>query len=121
MTEAELIQVTSTATKHVNKSILSWLGGFFPYLYLGVERWLCIRWVVSFGGFECFLLFVVVRARNKLGSTLLTLILTSLKANTQFVCGLGCTLFHIVQVILNHLITHHSSLKTRSQIGNLLF
>jgi hypothetical protein len=74
-TEAELIQVTSTATKHANKSFLSWLGHFFPYLSLGVERWLWIGWVMSFGGFECFLLFVVVGARNKLGSTLLSLVL----------------------------------------------
>jgi hypothetical protein len=29
---------------------------------------------VGFGWFECFLLFVVVEARNKLGSTLLTLL-----------------------------------------------
>jgi uncharacterized membrane protein YhaH (DUF805 family) len=86
--EAELIQVTSIATKHANKSFLSWPGGFFPYLSLGVKRWHRIGWVVSFGGFECFHLFAVVGARNKLGSTLLT---------------------------------HHSSLKTRSQIGNLLF
>jgi hypothetical protein len=120
-TEAELIQVTSTATKHTNKGFLSWLGGFLPYLSLGIERWLWIGWVVSFGGFECFLLFVLVGARNKLRSTLLTLILTSLKANTQFVCGLGCTLFHMVQVILNHLLAHHSSLKMRSQIGSLPF
>jgi hypothetical protein len=94
-TKAELIQVTSTAIKHANKRFLSWLGGFFPYLSLGVERWLWIGWVVSFGGFECFLLFVVVRARNKLGSTFLTLILTSLKANAQFVCGFGCTLLNL--------------------------
>jgi hypothetical protein len=119
--EAKLIQVTSTTTKHANKSFLAWLGGFFPYLSLGVERLLWIGWLESFGGFECFLLLVVVGVGNKLGSTLLTLVLTSLKANTQFVCGLGCTLFHTVQVILNHLLSHHSSLKTRSQIGNLLF
>jgi hypothetical protein len=99
--KAELIQVTSTATKHANESFLSQLGGFFPFLSLGVERWLWIRWVVSFGGFECFLLFVVVGARNKLRSTLLTLVLTSLKANTQFICGLGCTLFHMVQIIFS--------------------
>jgi hypothetical protein len=89
VTEAELIQVTSMATEHANKCFLSWLGGLFPYLSLGVERWLWIGWVVSFGGFECFLLFVVVGARNKLRRTLLTLVLISLKANTQFVCGLG--------------------------------
>jgi hypothetical protein len=80
--KAELIQVTSTATKHANKSFLSWLRGFFPYLSLGVERWLWIGWEVSFGGFECLLLFLVVGARNKLGGTLLTLVLTSLKTNT---------------------------------------
>jgi hypothetical protein len=120
MIEAALIQLTSMATKHANKSFLSWLG-VFSYLSLGFERCLWIGWVVSFGGFECFLLFVVVGARNKLGSTLLTLVLTSLKANTQFVCGLCCTLFHTVQVILNYLHAHHISLKTRSQIGNLLF
>jgi hypothetical protein len=46
-TEAELIQVTSTATKYANKSFLPWPGAFFPYLSLGVERWLWIGWVVS--------------------------------------------------------------------------
>jgi hypothetical protein len=40
---------------------------------------------VSFGGFDCFLLFVVFGDRNKLGSTLLTFVLTSLEPNTQFV------------------------------------
>jgi hypothetical protein len=50
---------------------------------LGFEGWFWIGWVVSFGGFECFLLFVVVEARNKLGSTLLILVLTSLKINTN--------------------------------------
>jgi hypothetical protein len=119
--EAELIQVTSTATKHANKRFLSWLGGFFPHFSLGVERWLWMGWVMSFGGFDCFLLLMVVGARNKLGSTLLTLVLTSLKVNIQFVCEFGYTLFHTVQVILNHFLTHHSSLKTRSQVGNLLF
>jgi hypothetical protein len=68
MTEAELIQMTSTAKKQANKSFLSWIGGFFPYLSLGVERWLWNGWVVSFGGFECFLLFMVVGARNNLGA-----------------------------------------------------
>jgi hypothetical protein len=82
MAEAELIQVTNTITKHANKSFLSWLRGFFPYLSLGFERWLWIGWVMSFGGFECFLLFVVVGASNKLGSALLTRVLTSLKTNT---------------------------------------
>jgi hypothetical protein len=76
-TEAKLIQVTSMATKHANKNFLSWLGSFFPHFSLGVERWLWIGWVVSFGGFDCFL--------------------------------------------LNHFLAHHSSLKMRSQVGNLLF
>jgi hypothetical protein len=80
--EAELIQVTSTATKHANRFFLSLLGGFF-LTSLGFEGWFWIGWVVSFGGFECFLLFVVVEARNKLGSTLLILVLTSLKINTN--------------------------------------
>jgi hypothetical protein len=48
MMEAELIQVTSTATKYVNKSLLSWFRGFFPYLSLGVEGWFWIGWIVSF-------------------------------------------------------------------------
>jgi hypothetical protein len=47
---------------------------------------------VGFDWFECFLLFVVVGARNELRSTLFTLILTFLKLNTQFICGFGCTL-----------------------------
>jgi hypothetical protein len=34
-TKEKLIQVTSTAIKYANKSFLSWLGGFFPYLSLG--------------------------------------------------------------------------------------
>jgi hypothetical protein len=50
---------------------------------LWVEGWLWIGWVMGFGWFECCFLFVVGGARNKLGSTLLTLILTPLKANTQ--------------------------------------
>jgi hypothetical protein len=84
--------------------------------------------VVGFGWFKCFLLFVIVGARNKLGSTLLTLVLTSLKPNTQFVCGFGCTLLNMVgctllnmtQVILNHFLTQLDFLKTCGQIGNLL-
>jgi hypothetical protein len=94
--------VTSTVTKYANKSFLSRIGGFFSHFSLGVEGWLWIGWVVSFGEFDCFLLLVVVRARNKLRSTLSTLVLTPLKANTIFVCGLGCTLFHMAQVLLNY-------------------
>jgi hypothetical protein len=63
---------------------------------------------------------VVVRARKKLRSTLPTLILTPLKTNTEFVCGFGCTLLNPTQFTLNQLLTHHSSFKARSQIGNLL-
>jgi hypothetical protein len=60
--EAKLIQVVNTATKHVNKSFLSWLGNFFPHLSLGVEGRLWTRWVLSFCGFDCFLFLVVVGA-----------------------------------------------------------
>jgi hypothetical protein len=114
--------VTSTTTKYANKSLLSWPGGFFSYLSLGVEIWLWIGWVVSFGRFECFLLFVVVGARNKLRSTPLTLVLSSLKANAQFVYdGFGCTLLNSTQAILNHFITQLGSLKTCRQVSNILF
>jgi hypothetical protein len=58
-------------------------------------------------------------ARNKLGSTLLTLILTPLKPNTQSACGFGCTLLNPTQILLDHLLTQGSFLKTCSQIGNL--
>jgi hypothetical protein len=92
--EAKLIQVTSTDTKHANKYFLSRLGGFFPCFSLWVEGWLWVGWVVSFGGFDCCFLFVVGGARNKLGSTLFTLILTPLKPNTQSVYGLSCTLLN---------------------------
>jgi hypothetical protein len=80
--EAKLIQVTNTTTKHANKSFLSRLGGFFLHFSLGVEGRLWIGWVVSFGGFDYFLLLVVVGVSNKLRSTLPTLVLTPLKANT---------------------------------------
>jgi hypothetical protein len=75
---------------------------------------------VSFGGFDYFLLLVIGGAMNKLGSTLLTLILTPLKTNTQFVCGLGYTLLNLAQAILYHFLTQNSFLKTCSQIVNLL-
>jgi bacteriorhodopsin len=87
--------VTNTIIKHVNKSFLSRLGGFFPHFSLRVEGWLWIGWVVGFGCFECFLFFMVVGARDKLRSTLLTLILT-------------------------HFLAQNSFLKMCSQIGNLL-
>jgi hypothetical protein len=81
---------------------------------------LWIGWVVDFGGFDCFLLLVVGGARNEAGSTLLTLILTPLKTNTQFVYGFGCTLLNPTQIILNHLLTQNDLLKMCNQIGNLL-
>jgi hypothetical protein len=113
-TEAKLIQVTSTAIKHANKSFISRLGGFSLHFSLRIEECLWIGWVVSFGWFEWFLLFVVVGARNELRSTLLTLILTSLKPNIQFVCGFACTLLNPAQIILDHFFTQNSFLKTCS-------
>jgi hypothetical protein len=76
--EAKLIQVTRTATKHVNKSFLSRLGGFSLHISLRIEGWLWIGWIMGFGWFEYFLFFMVARARNKLRSTPLTLFLTPL-------------------------------------------
>jgi hypothetical protein len=118
--EAKLIQVTSTVTKHTHKCFLSRLGGFFAHFSLGVEGRLWIGWIVSFSGFDCFVFFVVGGARNELRSTLLTLILTSLKPNTQFICGFSCTLLNPTQVLLNHFLAQNSFLKMCSQIGNLL-
>jgi hypothetical protein len=110
--EAKLIQVTHTDTKHANKGFLSRLGGFFPHFSLRVEGWLWVGWVVSFGGFDCCFLFVIGGAGNELESTLLTLILTPLKTNTQFMCGFGCTLLNPTQIILNHFLAQNSFLKT---------
>jgi hypothetical protein len=118
--EAKLIQVIGTATNHAHKRFHSQLGGFFPHFSLRVEGRLWVRWVVSFGGFDWFLLLMVGGVRNKLGSTLLTLILTPLKTNTQLVCGFGFTLLNPTQILLNHLLTQISFLKTRNQIGSLL-
>jgi hypothetical protein len=75
---------------------------------------------VSFGEFDCCFFFVVGGARNKLGSTLLTLILTPLKSNTQSVCRLGRTLLSPAQILLDHFLTQSSFIKMCSQIGNLL-
>jgi hypothetical protein len=108
-TEVQLIQVASMTTKHENKIFHSWHGGFFLYFSLGVEGWLLIAWVVSFGGFDCCFLFMVVGARNELGSTLLTLVLTPLKPNTQFVCGPSFTLLNPTQIIHNHFLTQSFS------------
>jgi hypothetical protein len=101
-------------TKYANKMFLSRFGGFFTSFSLWVGR------VVSFDEFNYCFLFVVDGARNKLGSTLLTLILTPLKTNTQSICEFGCTLLNPAQVLLNHPLTKSSFLKTCSQIGNLL-
>jgi hypothetical protein len=118
--KAKLIQVISTATKHAHKSFLSWLRGFFPYFSLWVEGWLWIGWVMGFGWFECFLFFMVTGARNKLRSTLLTFLLTSLKPNTHSVCGFDYTLLNPAQILLGHFLTQSNFIKTCSQIGNLL-
>jgi hypothetical protein len=120
MPEAKLIQVTVTATKHAHKSFLSHLGGFFPHFSLRIEGRLWIGWVVGFGWFEWFLFFVVVGARNKYRSTPLTLVPTSLKTNTQFICGFCCTLLNSTQIVLDHFLAQSSFLKTCNQIGNLL-
>jgi hypothetical protein len=93
--------VTSTAIKYANKSFLSRLGGIFPHFSLGVEGWLWTGWIVTFGGFDGFLLLMVVGARNTLESTHPILVITSLKPNTQFVCGFDCTLLNLTQIILN--------------------
>jgi hypothetical protein len=63
---------------------------------------------------------VVRGAGNELGSTLLTLVLTPLKANTQSVCGFRCTLLNPTQVLLNHFLAQNSFLKLCSLIGHLL-
>jgi hypothetical protein len=63
---------------------------------------------------------VVVGARDKLRSTLLILVLTPLKTNTQFVCGFCGTLLNSTQIILNHFLAQNSSFKASSQISDLL-
>jgi hypothetical protein len=118
--EAKLIHVTSMATKHANKSFLCRLGDFFLHFSLGVEVWLWAGWVVSFGGFDYFLLFVIVGARDEFRSTLHTLVLTPLNTNIQLICRLGYTLLNMTQIIRNHLLTHNQPLKMTSQVGNLL-
>jgi hypothetical protein len=112
--------VAGTATKYANKSTLSQLRGFFLHISLWVEGWLWIGWIVGFGGFDYFFLFVVGGARDKLGSTLFILVLTPLKANIQLLSGFGCTLLNLTQIILNHFLTQNGFLKMHSQIGNLL-
>jgi hypothetical protein len=106
--------VTRAATKHVNVNFLTWIWGIFLHTSHGVEGWHGIGWLVGFDGFQCFFLFVIIGARNKLGSTLFTFILTSLKTNPQFVCEFGCTLLNSTQILPNHFLTHNGSLKTFS-------
>jgi hypothetical protein len=118
--EVKLIQVTSTATKYANKSFLSRPRGFFPYFSLWVEGWIWVGWVVRFGEFDCCFLFVVGGVGNELGSTLLTLILTPLKTNTQSVCGFGCTFLNLAKIVLNYFLAQNGFLKMRSQISDLL-
>jgi hypothetical protein len=113
------MQVTSTAIKHTNKSFLSCLGDFFPHFSLWVEGWLWIGWVMGFGWFECFLFFMVVGASTILVA-LFSPLFSSLKSNTQSVCGFGCTLLNPTQILLNHFLTQNSFLKTCSQISDLL-
>jgi hypothetical protein len=117
--EAKLIHVTSTATKHAHKSFLSRLGGLSLHTSLGVEGWLWIGWVMGFDWFEYFLFFIVAGARNKLRSTLLILFLTSLKPNPQFVFGFDCTLLNPAH-LLNHFLAQNGFFKMCSQINNLL-
>jgi hypothetical protein len=66
---------------------------------------------MGFGWFECFLFFMVAGAMNKLRSTLLILLLTSLKLNTQSICGFSCTLLNRAQILLDHFLTQSSFLK----------
>jgi hypothetical protein len=82
-TEAKLIQLTSTATKHANKSFISRIRAFFPHFSLYVKGWLWAGWVVSFDGFDYFLLLVIVGSRDEIRSTLHTLVLTPLKAHNH--------------------------------------
>jgi hypothetical protein len=85
-----------------------------------VEGRLLVGWVVSFDGFDYFLLLVVGRDGEELWSTFVTLILAPLKMNIQFICEFGCTLLNPTQIILNHLLTQNDLLKTCSQICNIL-
>jgi hypothetical protein len=75
---------------------------------------------MGFDWFECFLFFMVGGAGNELWSTPLTLILTPLKTNTQYVCGFGCTLLNPAQILLNHFLAQNGFLKMRGQISKLL-
>jgi hypothetical protein len=87
VSKVKLIQVTRMATKYANVNFLTWIWSIFLHTSLGVEGWLGIGLVVGFNGFQCFFLFVIIDARNKLGSTIFTFILISLKTNTQIIFG----------------------------------
>jgi hypothetical protein len=63
---------------------------------------------------------VIVRAGNELESTHCTLILTTLKTNTYFICGFGYTLLNPTQILLNHFPPQNGFHKMRSQISDLL-
>jgi hypothetical protein len=67
---------------------------------------------------------MVAGARDKLRSTLLTLLLTLLltpfKPNTQSVCGFGSTFLNPAQILLDHFLAQNSFLKMCSQISHLL-
>jgi hypothetical protein len=117
--KAKLIQVISTAIKHANKSFLSRRGGFFPHFFLWIEGWLWIGWVVGFDWFECFLFFVVVRARIKLEHSSPPL---SHMSQTQHPICMWIWL-HSLQHGSNHsqsFFHKNSLLKMCSHIGNLL-
>jgi hypothetical protein len=75
---------------------------------------------MGFAWFDCFRFFMLAGARNKHRSTLLIFLLTSLKLNTQSICGFSCTLLNPAQVLLNHFLAQSSVLKMCSQIDNLL-
>jgi hypothetical protein len=112
--------MTSTTSKYAHKSFISQLRGFLTHFSLRFEGRLWVGWVVRFGGFDCYFLLMVGRARNELMNTFHTLVLTPLKVNTQFVCGFGCTILNLAQVILYYFLAQTNFLKMCSQIGNLL-
>jgi hypothetical protein len=76
---------------------------------------------VSFDGFNCFLLFMVVGGRNELGISILTLVLTPLKVNTQFVYRFGCTPLNSTQIILNHFLTYNRAIKYATSYFSSIF
>jgi hypothetical protein len=67
---------------HTVKTSSHSVWGFLLHTSLEVKGWLEIGCVVSFGGFDAFLRFVIGGAGNEFESTLLTLIITPLKIIT---------------------------------------